>query len=567
MKNYGSIDIKLGEVRGDAITLQGEKGPPSFLVRGDQQRIISRNGSNYLVAAVIVAAVATCAIIGIWSSTTNHQSVYHWKEILAPFVEILLNSHKADWKSYIHNDADPTIALFHDQIVDHFRPHTSGTYQQRYYQNLHYWEGPGRPLFFIIGGEGDLKQILYPFVSVVLAQRFGAATFCPEHRFFGVSYPVSKPSRRELRRQLTPRQAMEDAVHFIKARQSELGCGPRGSTGYCPVVTVGGSYPGLLSALLRINYPDVVDIGYAAGVPFQTWDNRNPQVAAYKYYDKITQVADRESPGCAKAIKDAIEETLEVLGSETTHDGKNISALAEGYGICPNTLPHYIKSGKDFAHAIVEILPGRFSNTNMDYYPPRPGQPFIQDCKAFQHDENSSTMEKFRTFLLGVATNSCYNMGGGDDKEADDPSDKMWDVLCCRLVPVMGRSKESMFPYKKYEMKDQIEECQRRFGITVDPSAMVREFGFSYENLTRQSRILLTNGDNDGWAALSYLHDINDSVTSMNFENGAHHSELLHFLAPEDDTPDVRRGHKAIAEQLGIWLEQVKKNNSGTLST
>lgn len=34
----------------------------------------------------------------------------------------------------------------------------------------------------------------------------------------------------------------------------------RGQPGYCPVVTVGGSYPGFLSAMMRLRYPAVVDM-------------------------------------------------------------------------------------------------------------------------------------------------------------------------------------------------------------------------------------------------------------------------------------------------------------------
>lgn len=73
--------------------------------------------------------------------------------------------------------------FFTQQIVNHDNPDTSGRFRQRYYENLNYWKGPGHPIFLILGGEGPLEQILYPFVSEVLAERFGAVTFNPEHRY------------------------------------------------------------------------------------------------------------------------------------------------------------------------------------------------------------------------------------------------------------------------------------------------------------------------------------------------------------------------------------------------
>lgn len=78
---------------------------------------------------------------------------------------------------------DPRQELFFTQIVDHNHPKSSGTFQQRYYENLNYFKGPGHPIFVIFGGEGPLEKILYPFISEILASKFGAVTLNPEHRY------------------------------------------------------------------------------------------------------------------------------------------------------------------------------------------------------------------------------------------------------------------------------------------------------------------------------------------------------------------------------------------------
>jgi hypothetical protein len=144
-----------------------------------------------------------------------------------------------------------TPRYYMDQIVDHNNPETSSTYRQKYFANPDFHGGPGHPIFVIMGGEDVINYILYPFVSETLAQKHSAYTMCIEHRFYGNSLPVpiDEITNEDLRNLLTPAQALADAVRLIKHKQDELGCGSRGTPDYCPVMTVGGSYPGFLSGM------------------------------------------------------------------------------------------------------------------------------------------------------------------------------------------------------------------------------------------------------------------------------------------------------------------------------
>ena len=82
------------------------------------------------------------------------------------------------------------------------------------------------------------------------------------------------------REPLTPQQAMADNVKLGRIFKKELGCSDdRSSTNYCPVITVGGSYPGFLSALLRLPYPDYVDASYASSAPLKLCDQSTDQDA------------------------------------------------------------------------------------------------------------------------------------------------------------------------------------------------------------------------------------------------------------------------------------------------
>ena len=69
-------------------------------------------------------------------------------------------------------------------------------------------------------------------------------------------------------------QQMADMVRLTKAFKEELQCSQydRSSKNYCPVISVGGSYPGFLSAMFRLVYPDFVDISYASSAPLKLYD-------------------------------------------------------------------------------------------------------------------------------------------------------------------------------------------------------------------------------------------------------------------------------------------------------
>jgi hypothetical protein len=192
--------------------------------------------------------------------------------------------------------------FYRDQLVDHFgndddddddatttTTTSSSTWSHRYYASAAHFGGPGHPIFHVVGGEGALDSgMLYPFVTGRLAPHFGAAVVQVEHRFYGEHRPVSgrEATASELLRLLTPQQAMADNVRLGRAFAGELGCSDdRTSADYCPVVTVGGSYPGFLSAVLRLAHPDYADMSYASSAPLKLYDQSTDQNV---YYDIVS---------------------------------------------------------------------------------------------------------------------------------------------------------------------------------------------------------------------------------------------------------------------------------------
>jgi hypothetical protein len=130
--------------------------------------------------------------------------------------------------------------------------------------------------------------MLYPFVTEHLAPHFGAAVVQVEHRFYGRYRPIvgREATVNELLELLTPQQAMADNVRLGREFARGLGCSThRNSSDYCPIITVGGSYPGFLSAMLRVVYPDYADASYASSAPLKLYDQSTSQNV---YYDIVS---------------------------------------------------------------------------------------------------------------------------------------------------------------------------------------------------------------------------------------------------------------------------------------
>jgi hypothetical protein len=304
---------------------------------------------------------------------------------------------KGLWKT--NSDMDNTKSRYYKHMhVDHDDITSKKTFTSRYFQRDTYWKGPGHPIFVILGGEDPLENLLYPFIYYHLAKQYGAVTIGIEHRFFGESWPIKHPTHNEMAKLLSPKQALEDAKQLIQYKRKELGCSPdRTSANYCPVMTIGGSYPGFLAALMRITYPDIVDIGYAASAPLHLYDHT---AAPESYFDKLTAVADKASPGCADAARKTFQEM-----KEFTLQSSNLDKVAKQLGVCykHEAIPKYIVDAAEngdlsvFLQELNIIIAAHFAEANMDYYPPGPETELEQWCSVFQQE--SSMPEKISKFL------------------------------------------------------------------------------------------------------------------------------------------------------------------------
>eukprot|EP00978_Attheya_sp_CCMP212_P012735 scaffold31863_cov37-Attheya_sp.AAC.4 len=284
----------------------------------------------------------------------------------------------------------PDDGLFYqDQLVDHFVENDEETWPQRYYATSEYFAGPGNPIFMIMGGEGPLEGFLYPFVTQHLAKQFNAFVLQPEHRFYGRSDPLkgATQTNEALKELLTPQQAIEDAVRLLRHIQTDkLGCSmDRSSPLYCPVITVGGSYPGFLAAMMRFVHPEAVDIGYASSAPLMLYSHLVPQEV---YYDVVTKSAERSVPGCASAVRQGLESVKNTITPTPDSElGVTFKYAAGRMGVCVDKIPAYIDSNGLFRDELFMLVTETFADYNMGNYPPTQTTDLAIACKLFLRDD------------------------------------------------------------------------------------------------------------------------------------------------------------------------------------
>lgn len=209
-----------------------------------------------------------------------------------------------------------TQLWFNSQRVDHFNAVDGRTWSQRYWISSTFFSEPSAAnpqanVLLYLCGEYTCPGInpvrLYP---LELAQAAGALVVVLEHRFYGESYPLPDLATDNLPL-LSSRQALEDLVAFLDFIDGQLVANyslPAGTVS--KRVVVGGSYPGALSAWLRIKYPHAVAGSLASsGVVNAYW--------AMPQFDE--QVAAASGPVCAAALRNVtatIEASLPDIKSQ-----------------------------------------------------------------------------------------------------------------------------------------------------------------------------------------------------------------------------------------------------------
>lgn len=142
-----------------------------------------------------------------------------------------------------------------DQILDHFNYQASNTWQQRYFVFDTFFNPKTGPIILYICGEGECKGISDQSFTAKIAESTSALVVALEHRYYGKSLPFGNSSiYLQNLKFLNAQQALRDLSYFLTKMKNS---GLHKITNKNPWITIGGSYPGALSAWFRSKYPDL----------------------------------------------------------------------------------------------------------------------------------------------------------------------------------------------------------------------------------------------------------------------------------------------------------------------
>ncbi|KAK1047652.1 hypothetical protein LTR74_017721 [Friedmanniomyces endolithicus] len=199
---------------------------------------------------------------------------------------------------------------YHIEIpVDHYNASDNRTYENRYWVNAQHYK-IGGPVFYFDSGEQNASPLvpyfLYeaagPSSVMTLARRFNGLAIIFEHRFYGDAgvgsfpFPMNASGMAEggyeAYKYLTTEQALQDPVYFAHNFQPP-GLEPYWSLldpTYSPWVWLGGSYPGIRGAQMRVRNPETF---------FATWASSAPTEAAVDMWTYYAQAERSMTRNCS----------------------------------------------------------------------------------------------------------------------------------------------------------------------------------------------------------------------------------------------------------------------------
>ncbi|EGC29712.1 hypothetical protein DICPUDRAFT_158674 [Dictyostelium purpureum] len=485
-------------------------------------------------------------IISILNKNVNSEQLYTRYRSPYPYY-----SQKNLGKKSVKDDPSPPPykEYWYMQTLDHFNFQTKGQFAQRYLISDTYWNKPSPsskvcsgPIIFYTGNEGDIVWFYEnsQFITNVLAKEMGALLFFAEHRYYGETLPFGNESLTpENTGYLTSEQALADYAELIPSVLADLGAE------HCPVISVGGSYGGMLTAWFRMKYPNIVDAGLAASAPILMFYKTGASQEGFNQIatDDFKQTS--EEGTCASRIRNAFNSIMEI--SQQTG---GLQQLTNTFSLCDSLnqvgdLVNWIESGLTYMAMADYPYPAGFLE-------PMPGYPINVSCEAMATttDDIQGLLKVLNVYYNYTGTTQCYNTSVFTTSALGSDA---WDVQACNemIMPISSNGVQDMFPAAPFNLQQLTSYCQQTWGITPGVNWITTYYGGS--NFTT-SNLIFSNGVLDPWRAGGVLKDYGDSVIHIIIDGGAHHLDLR--MPNEADPDSVIQARITETKLLQMWANE-----------
>uniref|UniRef100_A0A1I8ALQ5 Serine protease K12H4.7 n=1 Tax=Steinernema glaseri TaxID=37863 RepID=A0A1I8ALQ5_9BILA len=438
------------------------------------------------------------------------------------------------------------------QDVDHFDLQNPNQFEQRYWYNTR-WYKPGGPIFLMIGGEGPAGAdwVTNPNITYLTwAQKYNAAVYQLEHRYYGKSRPTADQSTENLK-WLTSEQMLADLAVFIQTMNQQRGyVNPKW-------ITFGGSYSGALSAWMRETYPELVAGAVASSAPVFA------KVDFFEYLQVVEKAITEYSQQCAYAIQSGFRILQKNL---MTAVGRQI--LSDRFQLSPPWDENSILTERDaqyFFQNVVSAFQGavQYSGDNMGLY--ATGYGIKQACALmldndYTPTENLARVVSFMNGVVGLDNNfeGMVNALKNVSFDYGGASGRSWIWQSCNEFGFFQTTDngESLFG-SPVPVNFWINLCTDVYGPAIDRTYIdngvkrTLQYYGGRDNY-RGTNVVLPNGSNDPWHALGKLTSTDSSVVPYLINGTAHCADM--YPARPEDKPGLAVVRKLIAENLEKWI-------------
>lgn len=444
---------------------------------------------------------------------------------------------------------------FFPQLLDHFNYNSwgNGTYSERYLITDEYWRKGHGPIFFYTGNEGDVWDFaLNSGFIVELAVKQKALIIFAEHRYYGKSLPFGEESFNiENIGLLTVEQALADYAVMITQLKEELGAQK------CPVIVFGGSYGGMLSAYMRIRYPNIVAGALAASAPvLSTVGLGDPG----QFFRDVTADFENSKPACKDAVKAAFQEL------QTLAQLKDYNRIQSAFLLCKTP-----SSDKDLHH-LNGFLRNAFTLLAMLDYPydtsfmsKMPAFPVQVACETMLNgsDVLSALRDAVGIVYNSTGTQTCFDLYSLYVECADPTgcglgfNSYAWDYQACTEIEMCFESNNvtDMFPTMPFTTTMRKEYCANRWAVLPRPGWLKTQYWG--DALSTASNIIFSNGDLDPWANGGVRKSLSESLIAINIADGAHHLDLRG--STEYDPASVTKARQQEDLIIAQWVQTARE--------
>ncbi|XP_076447084.1 lysosomal Pro-X carboxypeptidase-like isoform X2 [Babylonia areolata] len=375
------------------------------------------------------------------------------------------------------------------------------------------------------------------------APEFKALLVFAEHRYYGESLPYGPESfaNSSMLNYLTAEQAMGDFASLIQSvRQTIPGAV------HSQVITVGGSYGGVLAAWMRLKYPNLVLGALASSAPLWQFTGLGDCGTFYATVDTAFLSA---SQYCVDNLAD-IWYTLD------TYWPGNLDFLTEAFGLCKPVENKYDLS--DMLDWVSVVL----GNLAMVDYPypasflqPLPAWPVQEFCKPLsvplQGDNLTLAVAKgIKMYFNYTGQADCIDMS---QTATHFRGAEGWHYQTCTemVMPVCSNNSKIIFNIDwDFQRQKLAADCKYKWGVT--PRDDWVPLHFWGKDILSASNIIFSNGMLDPWSGGGVLESLSPSLIAINIPRAAQHLDLR--AQHPADPPEVQAARQREKNIMKNWL-------------